>query len=73
MASGKKAKKPKWKTLALTDFLQEGSGTIPVQPIRKSNINWADEVDEYEHNGSCSNGIKKRPIAGPESWLKIHR
>ncbi|KAG5878269.1 hypothetical protein JTB14_025857 [Gonioctena quinquepunctata] len=48
MASGKKAKKPKGKTLALTDFLQEGSGTIPVQPIRKSNINWADEVDEYD-------------------------
>ncbi|CAG9858760.1 unnamed protein product [Phyllotreta striolata] len=48
MASGKKGKKTKGKTLALTDFLQETTGSIPVQPIRKSNLNWADEVEDYD-------------------------
>ncbi|XP_066259409.1 eukaryotic translation initiation factor 4B-like [Euwallacea similis] len=48
MASGKKSKKTKGKTLALTDFLQESSGTLPSQPIRKSTTSWADEVDEYD-------------------------
>ncbi|XP_018578124.1 eukaryotic translation initiation factor 4B [Anoplophora glabripennis] len=48
MASGKKGKKTKGKTLALTDFLQETIGTIPAQPIRKSNINWAEEVEDYD-------------------------
>ncbi|CAH1993351.1 unnamed protein product [Acanthoscelides obtectus] len=47
MASGKKGKKTKGKTLALNDFLQETPGAIPIQPIRKSNVNWADEVDEH--------------------------
>ncbi|KAJ8934399.1 hypothetical protein NQ314_013440 [Rhamnusium bicolor] len=45
---GKKGKKTKGKTLALTDFLQETTGSLPVQPIRKSNINWADEVEDYD-------------------------
>ncbi|KAJ8921632.1 hypothetical protein NQ315_010541 [Exocentrus adspersus] len=49
MASGKKGKKTKGKTLALTDFLQETPGTVPAQPIRKSNnINWAEEVEDYD-------------------------
>ncbi|XP_056647204.1 eukaryotic translation initiation factor 4B-like [Diorhabda sublineata] len=48
MASGKKGKKTKGKTLALTDFLQETTGSISVQPIRKSNLNWADEVEDYD-------------------------
>nr|CAI5838263.1 unnamed protein product [Callosobruchus analis] len=48
MASGKKGKKTKGKTLALNDFLQETPGAIPIQPIRKSNVNWADEVDEHD-------------------------
>nr|UOA02784.1 eukaryotic translation initiation factor 4B [Monochamus saltuarius] len=48
MASGKKGKKTKGKTLALTDFLQETTGSIPAQPIRKSNINWAEEVEDYD-------------------------
>lgn len=44
---GKKGKKTKGKTLALTEFLQETTGSIPVQPIRKSTTNWADEVEDY--------------------------
>ncbi|CAG9764560.1 unnamed protein product [Ceutorhynchus assimilis] len=48
MASGKKSKKTKGKTLALTDFLQETTGSIPTQPIRKSTTTWAEEVDDYD-------------------------
>ncbi|XP_060523747.1 eukaryotic translation initiation factor 4B [Cylas formicarius] len=48
MASGKKGKKTKGKTLALTDFLQETPGALPTQPIRKSTTSWADEVDDYD-------------------------
>ncbi|XP_023030394.1 uncharacterized protein isoform X2 [Leptinotarsa decemlineata] len=55
MASGKKGKKAKGKTLNLNDFLQENAGSIPVQPIRKSNLNWADEVDDYD-------GYDRKPI-----------
>lgn len=47
MLLGKKGKKTKGKTLALTEFLQETTGSIPVQPIRKSTSNWADEVEDY--------------------------
>ncbi|KAL1505505.1 hypothetical protein ABEB36_005056 [Hypothenemus hampei] len=47
MASGKKGKKTKGKTLALTDFLQE-TDSLPNQPIRKSTTSWADEVDDYD-------------------------
>lgn len=45
--TGKKGKKNKGKTIALTEFLQEKSGTIASLPIRKSTTNWADEVEEY--------------------------
>lgn len=48
MASGKKGKKTKGKTLALTDFLQETTGSLPTQPIRKSTTSWADEIDDYD-------------------------
>lgn len=44
---GKKGKKNKGKTLALTEFLQEKTGTITSLPIRKSTSNWADEVEEF--------------------------
>lgn len=44
--SGKKGKKNKGITLALTDFLQETPGAIPTLPIRKSTLNWADEVED---------------------------
>lgn len=42
----KKGKKSKGKTLALVDFLQETPGTLPSMPIRKSTLNWADEVED---------------------------
>ncbi|CAH1173456.1 unnamed protein product [Phaedon cochleariae] len=48
MASGKKGKKTKGKTLALTDFLQETTGSIPIQPIRKATFNWAEEVEDND-------------------------
>lgn len=43
---GKKSKKSKGKTVTLTDFLQETSGPAPTIPIRKSGLNWADEVED---------------------------
>lgn len=43
---GKKGKKSKGKTLALNDFLQETPGPAPTIPIRKSGLNWVDEVEE---------------------------
>ncbi|EEZ97233.1 eukaryotic translation initiation factor 4B [Tribolium castaneum] len=46
MASGKKGKKNKGKTLALSDFLQETPGPVATMPIRKSTMNWADEVED---------------------------
>ncbi|XP_050296264.1 eukaryotic translation initiation factor 4B [Anthonomus grandis grandis] len=48
MASGKKGKKTKGKTIALTEFLQDTPGSLPTQPVRKSTTSWADEVDEYD-------------------------
>ncbi|KAF5305009.1 hypothetical protein FQR65_LT07800 [Abscondita terminalis] len=60
-SSGKKGKKTKGKTLALNDFLQETPGTTPTIPIRKSNINWADEVednyDQYESSRPKTNVV----------------
>ncbi|RZB84918.1 RRM 1 and/or eIF-4B domain containing protein [Asbolus verrucosus] len=46
MASAKKGKKNKGKTLALIDFLQETPGAVSTMPIRKSTVNWADEVED---------------------------
>ncbi|CAH1282921.1 unnamed protein product [Diabrotica balteata] len=57
MASGKKGKKTKGKTFALTDFLQETTGSIPVQPIRKSNLNWADEVEDFDDTRKAVNVV----------------
>ncbi|XP_018320447.1 eukaryotic translation initiation factor 4B [Agrilus planipennis] len=45
-SSGKKGKKTKGKTLALNDFLQETTGSTPSLPLRKTNLNWADDVEE---------------------------
>lgn len=49
--SAKKGKKNKGKTLALSDFLSETPGTVPTMPIRKSAMNWADEVED--NHGTC--------------------
>ncbi|XP_063906905.1 eukaryotic translation initiation factor 4B isoform X2 [Zophobas morio] len=46
MASAKKGKKNKGKTLALIDFLQETPGAVATMPIRKTTTNWADEVED---------------------------
>jgi translation initiation factor 4B len=61
MASAKKGKKNKGKTLALIDFLQETPGAVASMPIRKSAVNWADEVEDnhdvYDSRSSKSNVV----------------
>ncbi|XP_076250153.1 eukaryotic translation initiation factor 4B-like isoform X2 [Rhynchophorus ferrugineus] len=57
MASGKKGKKIKGKTLALTDFLQETTGSLPSQPIRKSTASWAEEVDSADLSSTFINVV----------------
>ncbi|XP_046435683.1 eukaryotic translation initiation factor 4B isoform X1 [Neodiprion virginianus] len=56
MSSGKKTKKSKGKTLALTDFLADTPGGIPTAPLKTSN--WADDVED-EHEGFSSNRSKE--------------
>ncbi|KAK4882866.1 hypothetical protein RN001_006185 [Aquatica leii] len=60
-SSGKKGKKIKGITLALNDFLQETPGAPASVPIRKSNITWADEVednyDQYESSRPKANVV----------------
>ncbi|CAH0553521.1 unnamed protein product [Brassicogethes aeneus] len=56
MATGKKGKKTKGKTFALTTFLQQdATGPIPSAPVRK---NWADEVED-SYDGSYESRSSK--------------
>ncbi|KAI4459881.1 eukaryotic translation initiation factor 4b/4h [Holotrichia oblita] len=66
-SSGKKGKKSKGKTLALTDFLQETPGPAPTLPIRKNTLNWAEEVensyDSYESRPKANVVLPTAPKA----------
>ncbi|KAF5302815.1 hypothetical protein FQA39_LY01995 [Lamprigera yunnana] len=69
-SSGKKGKKTKGKTFALNYFLQETPGSTPTIHIRKSNTNWADEVediyDQYE------SGRPKANVVLPTAPKSVH-
>ncbi|XP_020712163.2 eukaryotic translation initiation factor 4B-like isoform X2 [Athalia rosae] len=60
MSSGKKTKKPKGKTLALTDFLADTPGGI--QSVSLKTSNWADDVED-EHGFSSNRN--KEPVYLP--------
>ncbi|XP_015590284.1 eukaryotic translation initiation factor 4B [Cephus cinctus] len=62
MSSGKKGKKSKGKTLALTDFLAETPGGIPSVPLKASN--WADDVED-DYGGGYSSRSSKEPVVLP--------